>query len=133
MNVTSRASIRLTRGATFLIAATFLFTSALSSLAQTPRDWPAFHAGGTLEGVAAPVGGPPLKLRWTYRTADHVPAGTQAGRFEGSAVISGGLAMIADTAGVLHAVDLKSGKQAWAYPGGDGFETTPLVHNGKVL
>ncbi|HEX4792679.1 MAG TPA: PQQ-binding-like beta-propeller repeat protein [Humisphaera sp.] len=133
-----------------LAMAGFLISLSASSrlFAQTkpadlPKDWPAFHAGGALRGVAQPIGAPPMKLRWTFRTSENLPAtapsstqpAPQAGRFEGSAAISNGTVYIADTAGLLHAIDLKTGKRKWVYPAidGEGFETTPLVMDGKVF
>lgn len=109
--------------------------------ADQSSDWPAFHRGGVLDGVAAPIGAPPMKLRWTYRTEENVPASTQPatqpargpGKFDGSPAIFGGVVYIGDSAGLLHAVDLKTGKGKWTYSGEDGFDTTPLIVDGKVL
>ena len=45
----------------------------------------------------------------------------------GSAAIVGDAVYVADADGVLHAVDLKTGKGRWTYDGENGFETSPLV------
>jgi outer membrane protein assembly factor BamB len=104
-------------------------------------DWPAFHRGGPLDGVASLIAAPPMKLRWTFRAVDDVPAGTQPAtqqslgpaRFEGAPVIADGFVYVADTGGALRAIDLKTGKQKWSYRAEDGFETTPIVIANKVL
>src|SRR3982751_3230145 len=72
-------------------------------------DWPAFHAGGALTGAAAAdPGPPPMKTRWTYRTGEEHPAAVT-----GSSAIVGDTVYVADSDGVLHAIDLKSGKARW--------------------
>src|SRR5947209_5536828 len=38
-------------------------------------DWPAFHNGGALRGEGAPVGSPPMRVRWTFHAGqDEAPA-----------------------------------------------------------
>src|SRR4051812_8084214 len=72
-------------------------------------DWPAFHGGGTLTGVAdALPGGPELKLRWTYTTSDANSAGV-----EGGAAVVGDTVYVGDADGTLHAIDLATGKRRW--------------------
>src|SRR5689334_2947794 len=79
-------------------------------------DWPAFHAGGPLTGVASTdPGAPPMKTRWTYRTAEDHPAAVG-----GSPAIVGDTVYVADADGALHAIDLKTGKARWKYESEDG-------------
>jgi outer membrane protein assembly factor BamB len=114
-------------------------------------DWVGFHGGGPLTGEAGPIDVPPMKVRWKLNSDDEVPstqpapatapttapatapAARQAGHFEGSAAIAGGFVYVADTAGVLRAVDLTTGRTRWGYTVEAGFETTPLVLDGRVL
>jgi eukaryotic-like serine/threonine-protein kinase len=108
-------------------------------------DWIGFHGGGPLLGEAAPIGSPPMKVRWTIHADDPVPAtrpatapatapaGHLPGHFEGSAAIVGGVAYVADTGGTLRAIDIQTGKTLWGYQVEAGFETTPLVLDGRVL
>lgn len=115
-------------------------------------DWIGFHGGGPLLGVASAVKAPPLHVRWRFRTDDDdteptnptttatatthpaiAPAFHPPGHFEGGVAIVGGLVYAADTAGVLRAIDLASGKVKWAFIADDGFETTPLVIDGRVF
>lgn len=91
-------------------------------------DWPAFHGGGALTGLAQPIGPPPMKLRWTYRVDE-----MEAVPILGSAAIVGDAVYVADLAGKLHAINLASGKQIWTYTSKDSFETTPLIVDGKVV
>lgn len=102
-------------------------------------DWPAFHDGGPLRGVAGPIGAPPMKLRWTYRadadTSGPPPATQSAGitpAFESSAAIVEGVVYVADHSGALRAIDLASGKRKWIYRVEDGFEASPAVVDGVV-
>jgi outer membrane protein assembly factor BamB len=94
--------------------------------ASIPQDWPAFHGGGPLTGEAAPIQPPPMRLRWTYRTDGPGP-------ILAAAAIVGAAVYVADEGGTLHAIDLNTGKRIWAYEAKQGFETTPLVLDGRVL
>jgi hypothetical protein len=90
---------------------------------SAPSDWPAFHGGGPLTGVAAPMpGGAELKVRWVYDCSEDGKASV-----EGGAAIVGDTVYVADTESSLHAIDLKTGKRKWAYKAQNGFVTTPLV------
>jgi len=111
------------------------------SIDASNKDWTAFHNGGPLRGEGAPLGPPPMRVRWTFHCGqDEVPAtqpSTQPsagpGHFEGSAAIVAGVVYAGDTGGVLNAIDLKTGKAKWSYRVEDGFATTPLVLGDKVL
>src|SRR5215207_3298460 len=55
-------------------------TTAPATATATAADWPAFHGGGALTGVAPAIpGGPELKVRWTYDTSDTNPADVEGG------------------------------------------------------
>lgn len=101
---------------------------AKPAAAAPAGDWPAFHGGGPLRGEAAPIGPPPMNVRWEYLTNEDDPS-----PIVGGAAIGGDAAYVGDVDGTLHAVDLKSGKALWTYKTeGEGFETTPLVlHSAK--
>jgi outer membrane protein assembly factor BamB len=97
--------------------------------AESAQDWPAFHGGGPLTGeTSADPGRPPMKERWTYRTNESDPA-----PILGSPAIVGDTVYVGDAEGMLHAVDIKTGKPRWTYKAEDGFETTPLVAGGRVF
>src|SRR5437868_6104300 len=42
-------------------------------------NFPAFHNGGPLLGVAGPIGGPPMRLQWQFKSEDDPAPGTQPG------------------------------------------------------
>ena len=116
----------------------FLFVLLLASLARAD-DYPAFHNGGPLLGVAKSIGAPPMRVRWQFRAADD-PAPTKPGAppsivmpgFEASAAIVDGIVFSADRAGALRAMDLKTGKLIWTYRTEAGFSASPAVVNGIV-
>jgi outer membrane protein assembly factor BamB len=102
-------------------------------------DWPAFHGGGPLLGVAQPIGAPPMRVRWTYRAegdAAGAPPATQSSgvtpAFESSAAIVNGTVYVGDRSGALRAIDLNSGHRKWIYRVEDGFESSPAVVSGVV-
>jgi len=113
-------------------------TEAAAPLDQS-ADWPAFHGGGPLLGVAEPIGAPPMRVRWTYRAGDDTagapPATQSAGvtpAFESSAAIVNGVVYVGDRSGALRAIDLATGRRKWIYRVEDGFEASPAVVNGVV-
>lgn len=124
------------------IAARSSDASMSNATLSSSSNWIAFHGGGRLLGDAGPIQAPPMKLRWRLRPEDDpapatapatAPSYHRAGHYEGAAAIVNGVAFVADTAGVVRAVDLASGKIKWIYRSEDGFETTPLVLDGRVL
>jgi eukaryotic-like serine/threonine-protein kinase len=115
--------------------------AAVAAPATPPHseNWPAFHDGGPLRGVAASLGAPPMHLRWTYRASDEDLAGGTATSkpivdeggappaFEASAAIVNGKVYAGDRAGTLLAIDLETGRRAWAYKAEAGFSASPAV------
>ncbi len=99
-----------------------------SSADPSTRPIAAFQGGGPLLGQADDIAPPPMKLRWTYKTNPEERAGLEA-----SPVIAGSVVYVADNHGVLHAVDLKTGKAKWTFRTDDGFATSPLITGGKVM
>lgn len=104
-------------------------------------DWPAFHNGGPLLGVATEIGPPPMRVRWTYKGGDEVaaagtqPAAQQGGlppSYEASAAIVNGVVFIGNRAGALVAIDARTGHRKWAYIAEAGFSASPAVLNGIV-
>src|SRR3954471_9612282 len=61
-------------------------------------NFPAFHNGGPLLGLAGPIGAPPMRLRWQFKSEDDPAPTTQPNAsptiitpgYEGSAVIVDG-------------------------------------------
>ena len=103
-------------------------TQQAGEISALNGDWPAFHGGGQLRGLAQPpLAQGDLTLRWTYRTGD------ERAPVEGSAAIVGDTVYVADTKGTLHALNLADAAVKWKYTTPDGFATTPLVFEGKVM
>jgi outer membrane protein assembly factor BamB len=101
-------------------------TASATTTPATPA-W-AFHGGRALLGQA-PELRPPLKLRWTYHADE-----SGAAAIEGAAAISDSTVYVADSRGVLHAIDLATGRRRWIYQAAeDGFASTPLICGGNVL
>jgi outer membrane protein assembly factor BamB len=87
-----------------------------------------FQGLGPLLGQAPSISPPPYKLKWTYKTDD-----AERVAIVGAPVVVDGIVYIADARGILHAVDLQSGKSKWKYPTETGFETTPLVAGNHIF
>lgn len=137
-----KSGLRLLAGSTLALTAAFCLrlpmpaaagaapvTQPAGELSALNGDWPAFHGGGQLRGEAKPpLAQGELKLRWTYKAG-----GDERAPIEGSAAIVGDTVYIADTRGTLHALNLADAAVKWKYTTPDGFTTTPLVFEGKVM
>jgi eukaryotic-like serine/threonine-protein kinase len=101
---------------------TFLF--AASPKLDGADSWPMFRGTPALQGISQTQLPGSLKLRWTYQAE---------GSIDSSAAIVSGVAYVGSGDGILHAIDLATGKQRWQYKTGGSFgESSPCVHNGVV-
>ena len=140
--MTRTAPSRISRSIGLLIvaAASTAVAARQQTVGATSNDWPAFHAGGPLLGIAQQIGPPPMHLRWTYRAeeddaaASRPTGGDNSGTpaFEASAAIVHATVYIGDRGGALRAIDLKTGKRKWIYRSEAGFSASPAVVNGVV-
>jgi len=97
--------------------------------APAPAAAPAgFQGAGPLVGVAPDVAAPPYKLRWKFKAGD----GENRATIAGSLVIAADTVFIPDSTGHLTALDLKAGEKRWQYKSPGGFETAPLVFDGRI-
>src|SRR3989440_2935366 len=97
--------------------------------AAAPETKPSgFQGLGPLRGQAPSIPPPPYTLKWTYKADD-----AERVAIVGSPVVVDGIVYIADAKGILHSIDLQSGKFKWKYPTENGFETTPLVADNKIF
>lgn len=87
----------------------------------------AFQGGGPLLGQAEGLSAPPLKVRWKYKTSEEDRASV-----DGSPVIDRGVVYLADSKGILHALDLATAKPLWKFDCKDSFGTTPLVLGDRI-
>ncbi|HSU67453.1 MAG TPA: PQQ-binding-like beta-propeller repeat protein, partial [Tepidisphaeraceae bacterium] len=106
-------------------------TSTQPATAPAAAQWPAFHDGGPLLGVAETIGPPPMRVRWKYKEQSDQTGAPPA--FEGSAAIVNGAAIIGDRSGALISVSLKTGQRNWLYKSEAGFSASPAVVDGIVF
>lgn len=126
---------------TVSIAAALLAGAQVCASDRVARtgNWPAFHDGGPLLGVADPIAPPPMRVRWTFRAESDDAAGAKPATqdsgappaFEASAAIVDGTVYCADRAGALRAIDLKTGQRKWTYRAEAGFSASPAVLTGS--
>jgi outer membrane protein assembly factor BamB len=105
-----------------------IFLLVLIAAAPAENKPAGFGGLGPLLNRAPPFPPPPYKLKWTYKADD-----AERVAIVGSPTVAGGVVYIADSRGILHAVDLASGKFKWKYPTENGFETTPLVAGNRIF
>ena len=98
---------------------------AVSGLAQKPsEDWQRFRGNERLWGLYEGTLPDQLQLRWTYQAGESI---------ESSAAIADGVVYVGSSDGMLHAIDLATGKPRWKYKTkGSVGESSPCVRNGVV-
>lgn len=101
-------------------------TAALLLLAsESPAiDWPMHRGGPQLQGRAEVAAPAKPGLAWTFNAGKPIKA---------AAAIANGRVLVGDDAGVVHAVDLASGKAQWSFKTEGSIEATPLVLDGVVF
>ncbi|MGI8622149.1 MAG: PQQ-binding-like beta-propeller repeat protein, partial [Solirubrobacteraceae bacterium] len=75
--------------------------------------WPGFGRDATHSGTVATVGPQRGVVLWRRQLEGPVVAGAAVGR--------GGVAYVASNAGVLHAVDVRTGRDRWTFDGRGGY------------
>jgi len=98
-----------------------VLTIATASLAA---DWPMHRGGPEMRGVANEPAPVKVELAWTFKAGKPVKA---------AAAIAGGRAVFGDDAGVIHSVELATGKEAWSFKTEGAIEATPLILDGTVF
>lgn len=86
-------------------------------------DWIMHRGGPQLQGVAAMPAPAEPKVAWTFSAGKPIKSG---------AAIAGGRVFIGDDAGVVHALELATGKEIWTFKTEGAIEATPLVLNDVV-
>jgi len=81
-------------------------------------NWPMHRGNPQLQGVAAEAAVGKPRLLWTFSAGKPIKA---------PAAIANGHAFVGDDAGVVHAVNLASGKESWSFKTQGPIEATPLV------
>jgi outer membrane protein assembly factor BamB len=91
---------------------------ALASARPAAASWPMHRGNPQLQGVAENISPGKPRLVWTFSAGKPI---------KGAAAIANGHAFVGDDAGVVHAVDLSSGKESWSFKTEGPIEATPLV------
>ena len=97
---------------------------AASPVPSGGADWPMFHGGPNLRGVASGTLTDSLALLWKFKTSAEVKS---------SPVISGGRVFVGSSDKNIYALDLQSGNKLWSYATGDSVEAAPCVLDGRVF
>lgn len=88
------------------------------------RDWSTLLDGASHFGVS-PADGPQTgRVRWQRKLEGPIVQGP---------VTRGGVAYVSSTKGILHAIDLASGRDLWTFNGGPGGSTADLSTSPTVL
>ncbi len=119
----SRRVVRCT-AAPLLWLVVSVAASAVAHAAEPAVPWASWRGDSRNTGVAQ---GPlPSKLakRWVYATG---------GPVKSSAVLGHGRTYIGSDDGALHAIDLVTGKRAWAFQADGGIEAPPLIHGETIF
>lgn len=103
----------------------FAFASFFASAEKitSSADWPRHRGDASLRGNSSQKIGAKLKLDWVFDTGDFLKS---------SVVVSGGLAYVGADTGILHALDVLSGKEKWKFKTEMSIEAPPMVHEGVV-
>ncbi|MDB6151675.1 MAG: Pyrrolo-quinoline quinone [Chthoniobacteraceae bacterium] len=87
-------------------------------------DWPMHRGGSQLQGVAEMNAPAKAELAWTFTAGKPV---------KGSAAIAQKRVYFGDDAGIVHALDLLTGKEIWTFKTESSIEATPLIFEGVVF
>jgi outer membrane protein assembly factor BamB len=83
------------------------------------------HRGGPqLQGRAETSAPSKVVLAWTFSAGKPI---------KGPAAVAQGRVFVGDDAGVVHAIDLASGKEQWSFKTEGAIEATPLVLDGTIF
>ncbi len=93
-------------------------------LAVESSEWPMHRGNPKLSGVSAsPAPGLP-KQAWSFKAGKAV---------KGGAAIAAGRVYVGDEDGVLHALELSTGKSVWSFKTEGAIEATPLLRGTRVI
>jgi eukaryotic-like serine/threonine-protein kinase len=93
-------------------------------LPSLAADWPMHRGDPQLQGRAAMNAPAKPELLWTFKAGKPIKA---------PAAIAQGRVFVGDDAGVVHALDLATGKEIWSFKTEGGIEAAPLVLDGTVF
>lgn len=87
------------------------------------NHWPRHRGDAALQGNSGQKIGSSLKLDWVFNAGDFLKS---------SVVVFGKVAYVGADTGIIHAMDVETGKEKWQYKTGLGIEAPPLVHEGML-
>ncbi|MEA3209766.1 MAG: eukaryotic-like serine/threonine-protein kinase [Chthoniobacter sp.] len=120
-----RPTEKLGARALLLVSRALIAMLVLSWLtAQVRAEWPMHRGNPQLQGVADTPAPAKAELAWTFNAGKPVKA---------AAAIAGGRVFFGDDDGVIHALDLTTGKEVWTFKTEAEIEATPLVLDGTVF
>jgi len=110
------------------------------TLQPAPGDWPTYRGSLNRQGAASIPAGSSATLAWQSPAIQPyaVPEGHGQQRLEWlerptAPVTAGGLVFSAGSDGLIRAVRIADGQQAWAYPTGGAVLTSPTVAGGRLF
>ncbi|MEO8353871.1 MAG: PQQ-binding-like beta-propeller repeat protein [Chthoniobacteraceae bacterium] len=100
-----------------------IFSMAALIITARAGDWPMHRGGPEMRGLADFQAPDKPVLKWTFKAGKSIKA---------AAAIATGSVYFGDDAGVVHALELSSGKELWTFKTEGPIEATPLVLEGVV-
>ena len=91
---------------------------------QLFADWPRHRGDAALNGRTNAELGTKLDLLWSYETGEFLKS---------SVVVEEGIAFVGSDDGLLHAIELETGKKKWTFKTEMAIEAPPLLYGGQVI
>lgn len=87
-------------------------------------DWPRHRGDAALTARTNAQLGNRLNLIWTYETGEFLKS---------SVVVNRGVAFVGSDKGLVHAIEIATGKKKWTFKSEMAIEAPPLLHDGCVI
>ena len=118
-HIDMRRTLRTVRTAAMLLSVSFAMHAAEPPAPAEPaRGWPLFRGDPQLTGVVDGTLGDELSVRWVYEAGEG---------FDSTATVYVGMVYVGSLDGMLHAVDLATGKPKWTYQAGIEIKASPFL------
>lgn len=102
----------------------FALVAFAAECGQARADWPMHRGSPRLNGFASMSAVDAPKEVWTFTAGKPV---------KGGAAIAGGRVFVGDDSGVIHALELQTGREIWSFKTEGAVEATPLILKGNVF
>jgi outer membrane protein assembly factor BamB len=100
-----------------------VFSALALTIGVNAADWPMHRGDPQLQGRADMAAPAKPEVFWTFKAPKPIKAG---------AAISQGRVFVGDDSGVVHALDVATGKEQWTFKTEGSIEATPLVLDGVI-